>query len=31
MVFVIEDTDFHVKDYEYNNNWIVYNPEESED
>ncbi len=31
MVLVIEDTDYQVKDYEYNNNWIVYNPEESED
>ncbi len=31
MVLVIEDTDYEVKDYEYNNNWIVYNPEESED
>lgn len=26
-----EDTDYQVKDYEYNNNWIVYNPEENED
>lgn len=27
----IEDTDYKVKDYDYNNNWIVYNPEENED
>lgn len=26
-----EDTDYKVKDYDYNNNWIVYNPEENED
>lgn len=27
----IEDTDYKVKDYDYNNNWIVYNPGENED
>lgn len=31
MELINEDTDYQVKDYEYNNNWIVYNPEESED
>ncbi len=31
MEIINEDTDYKVKDYDYNNNWIVYNPEENED
>lgn len=31
MELINEDTDYKVKDYDYNNNWIVYNPEENED
>lgn len=31
MEIIIEDTDYKVKDYDNNNNWIVYNPEENED
>ena len=31
MEIINEDTDYEVKDYDYNNNWIVYNPEENED
>lgn len=30
MEIINEDTDYKVKDYDYNNNWIVYNPEENE-
>ncbi len=31
MEIINEDTDYKVKDYDYNNNWIVYSPEENED
>ena len=31
MELINEDTDYKVKDSDYNNNWIVYNPEENED
>ena len=31
MEIINEDTDYKVKDYDYNNNWIVYSHEENED